>query len=62
MSHDHHWCACNHDNLAYCATCNVVYCKDCKKEWVEKATWVTYTWNSDNYVFDPATGCSHCFH
>jgi hypothetical protein len=44
MSHDHHHhCLCNHNNLAYCSACLVVYCKDCKKEWIERTSWITYS-------------------
>lgn len=30
--HDHHN-HCSHNNLAYCPICDVVYCRDCGKEW-----------------------------
>lgn len=36
MSHDH---CCEHKNLKYCGVCKVVYCTNCKKEWVEKYHW-----------------------
>jgi hypothetical protein len=38
MNHHHCDCehtACEHTRVAYCKTCDVVYCLDCKMEWVE---------------------------
>lgn len=39
---------CEHKNLAYCAKCNVVYCKDCGKEWVERGVGCPSTWTTPN--------------
>ena len=42
MSHGHHENCCKHENIKYCAVCKVVYCRDCKKEWVEN--WDLQSW------------------
>lgn len=37
--HDHH---CLHASLGYCATCDVAFCRGCKREWgghVHVSTW-----------------------
>ena len=60
--HNHHTCTCPHNNVKYCALCNVAYCVDCGKEWVER--W-TYVWNTYPSNFDTTQGtyftisCSH---
>ena len=56
MSHDHHHCLCDHSNLAYCNTCLVVYCKDCKKEWIERTSWINYS-NTPNWGNYTTVGC-----
>jgi len=44
--HDHVAHGCRHDHLGYCAHCDVVYCKDCNKEWGKKEYiyWPYYTY------------------
>jgi hypothetical protein len=48
MNHHHCDCehtACEHTRVAYCKTCDVVYCLDCKMEWLENhlPTWIHET-------------------
>lgn len=32
--HEHE--ECEHKNLKHCSKCDVVYCEDCKKEWIKQ--------------------------
>ncbi len=59
---DHERCSkeeCKHQNIKFCKKCNVLYCVDCGKEWVEKIELYTspyyfysYTW-PDYRTSDP---------
>ena len=33
---DHHRCVCEHESVRYCRACRVVYCQECKQEWVSR--------------------------
>ena len=56
---------CAHAHLAFCTTCQVVYCHDCAKEWTERSTWIypntfggTLTYGmgqGTNQVYPPGT-------
>jgi hypothetical protein len=46
--HNHDHC-CEHKNLGYCKLCQVVYCKDCEREWKDNP----YTYTYPNYPTYP---------
>jgi hypothetical protein len=41
----HHHCECQHERVKYCPVCRVVYCEDCRREWVERG------WNFTTYPY-----------
>jgi hypothetical protein len=41
--HEHNICL--QHNFKYCTICDIVYCENCKKEWVKKATMYSITYN-----------------
>lgn len=43
MAHTHHRCQCKHESLKFCASCQVAYCAQCGKEWVEQRQQYWYT-------------------
>ena len=47
MNHNH---CCKHLNLRYCPVCKVIYCVNCKKEWVEKTIY-TFTYPCTYYIY-----------
>ncbi len=59
MSHDHHSCVCAHTSLAYCNICMVVYCTQCKKEWIERTVWYSgNNWNAGGGITLTQTACN----
>jgi hypothetical protein len=51
--HNHCHSSCIHLSLAYCAVCDVAYCKNCGREWGSRwrfthlpSTWDTGTWTT----------------
>lgn len=51
MTHDH----CPHA-LRLCATCDVVYCATCRKEWGGHShTWLPYYWQQPTYPWQQPT-------
>ena len=71
QKHDHKHNHCQHERLAYCAVCDVVYCLDCGREWVKQ--WVTWTYGTESLQpLQPTTityaatteaantGCANC--
>lgn len=51
MSHNHkHSCSCDHKNVKYCSTCQVVHCLDCNQEWTKRNTW-NWTVGTTTYPF-----------
>jgi hypothetical protein len=42
--HPHHSCVCQHARVRYCAGCRLVYCEDCRHEWVARP--LGYYWYS----------------
>lgn len=54
--HDHQ--VCNHENLKFCKTCQIPYCKDCGKEWgYQQQNWWYYpsTITTSNLQQNPNT-------
>lgn len=41
MTHQHHGCL--HATLSYCKTCDLVWCRGCRREWP------THTWTNKWY-------------
>ena len=46
--HQHHNC-CEHEKMAYCKVCRVVYCASCGKEWRDNYTY-TYPYGTGTWI------------
>lgn len=59
MSHKHHSCKCEHEDVKFCKTCQIVHCLDCNKEWRQSTMWYNpYYLGGSGYIYNNAIGVS----
>lgn len=60
MAYHDHTPACKHENVKYCAKCDVVACKDCPKVWQPSlGHWWEYTPTQYPVTWTYTANCSH---
>lgn len=55
MSHKHHNCKCDHSNVKFCSSCQLVHCLDCNKEWRYTNGYSYYTYLGNGYGYNNNT-------